>query len=83
MVVLTTRVDPRSEDARANAAAMRALVEELRARRRARSPSATGEEVSAKDLGHASVHARISGVADHESPEDEPHAGERARFSVV
>src|SRR5881394_1055857 len=29
--------------------------------------AATGEEVSAEDLGGAEVHARISGVADHEA----------------
>ncbi|HUP83655.1 MAG TPA: carboxyl transferase domain-containing protein [Candidatus Limnocylindria bacterium] len=33
--------------------------------------AATGEEVSAEDLGGASVHARISGVADHEALDDE------------
>jgi 3-methylcrotonyl-CoA carboxylase beta subunit len=33
--------------------------------------AATGEEVSAEDLGGASVHARISGVADHEAIDDE------------
>jgi 3-methylcrotonyl-CoA carboxylase beta subunit len=33
--------------------------------------AATGEEVSAEDLGGASVHARISGVADHEAVDDE------------
>src|SRR4249920_2938362 len=33
--------------------------------------AATGEEVSAEDLGGASVHARISGVADHEALSDE------------
>jgi acetyl-CoA carboxylase carboxyltransferase component len=33
--------------------------------------AATGEEVSAEDLGGASVHARISGVVDHEAVDDE------------
>ncbi|MEK6721780.1 MAG: carboxyl transferase domain-containing protein [Chloroflexota bacterium] len=33
--------------------------------------AATGEEVSAEDLGGAEVHTRISGVADHEALDDE------------
>jgi acetyl-CoA carboxylase carboxyltransferase component len=33
--------------------------------------AATGEEVSAEDLGGAEVHARRSGVADHEALDDE------------
>src|SRR5918992_5692416 len=33
--------------------------------------AATGEEVSAEDLGGSAVHARISGVADHEALDDE------------
>jgi acetyl-CoA carboxylase carboxyltransferase component len=33
--------------------------------------AATGEDVTAEDLGGASVHARISGVADHEALDDE------------
>ncbi|CAN5686210.1 carboxyl transferase domain-containing protein [soil metagenome] len=33
--------------------------------------AATGEEVTAEELGGASVHARISGVADHEALDDE------------
>jgi acetyl-CoA carboxylase carboxyltransferase component len=33
--------------------------------------AATGEEVSAEDLGGAEVHARTSGVADHEALNDE------------
>ncbi len=33
--------------------------------------AATGEEVTAEDLGGADVHARISGVADHEALDDE------------
>jgi 3-methylcrotonyl-CoA carboxylase beta subunit len=35
--------------------------------------AATGEEVSAEELGGADVHTRISGVADHYA-EDDPHA---------
>ncbi|MBL8723690.1 MAG: methylcrotonoyl-CoA carboxylase [Planctomycetes bacterium] len=35
--------------------------------------AATGEVVSAEDLGGADVHTRLSGVADHFA-EDEPHA---------
>src|SRR5579872_6781716 len=35
--------------------------------------AATGEEVSANDLGGAEVHTRISGVADHLA-NDDPHA---------
>ncbi|HET7676305.1 MAG TPA: carboxyl transferase domain-containing protein [Candidatus Limnocylindrales bacterium] len=33
--------------------------------------AATGEEVTAEELGGASVHARVSGVADHEAVDDE------------
>jgi acetyl-CoA carboxylase carboxyltransferase component len=33
--------------------------------------AATGEEVSAEELGGADVHARVSGVADHEALDDE------------
>ncbi|MDP8905564.1 MAG: methylcrotonoyl-CoA carboxylase [Chloroflexota bacterium] len=33
--------------------------------------AATGEEVSAEDLGGAAVHSRISGVTDHEAVDDE------------
>jgi acetyl-CoA carboxylase carboxyltransferase component len=35
--------------------------------------AATGEEVSAEDLGGGDVHTRLSGVADHLA-EDDPHA---------
>jgi acetyl-CoA carboxylase carboxyltransferase component len=35
--------------------------------------AATGEEVTAEDLGGADVHTRISGVADHFA-DDDPHA---------
>ena len=44
--------------------------------------AATGEEVSAEDLGGADVHTRISGVADHFA-EDDPHALETARSIVA
>ena len=40
--------------------------------------AATGEVVSAEDLGGADVHTRLSGVADHFA-EDEPHALQLAR----
>jgi 3-methylcrotonyl-CoA carboxylase beta subunit len=33
--------------------------------------AATGEDVSPEDLGGADVHARVSGVADHEAQDDE------------
>src|SRR4029450_2470837 len=40
--------------------------------------AATGEEVSAEDLGGADVHCRVSGVADHYAL-DEEHALQMAR----
>jgi 3-methylcrotonyl-CoA carboxylase beta subunit len=43
--------------------------------------AATGEEVSAEDLGGADVHCRISGVADHYAQNDE-HALQLARNSI-
>jgi acetyl-CoA carboxylase carboxyltransferase component len=43
--------------------------------------AATGEEVSAEDLGGADVHTRLSGVADHFA-QDEEHALEWARDVV-
>jgi 3-methylcrotonyl-CoA carboxylase beta subunit len=43
--------------------------------------AATGEEVSAEDLGGADVHTRLSGVADHFA-EDDPHALEIVRDIV-
>jgi 3-methylcrotonyl-CoA carboxylase beta subunit/propionyl-CoA carboxylase len=43
--------------------------------------AATGEEVSAEELGGADVHCRISGVADHYALDDE-HALETARDIV-
>jgi len=44
--------------------------------------AATGEEVSAEDLGGADVHARVSGVADHYAL-NEHDAIERARAIVA
>src|SRR5207249_3190926 len=44
--------------------------------------AATGEEVSAEDLGVADVHTRISGVADHLA-EDDAEALEIARDIVA
>jgi 3-methylcrotonyl-CoA carboxylase beta subunit len=44
--------------------------------------AATGEEVSAEDLGGGDVHTRISGVADHLAENDE-HALDIARRSVA
>lgn len=43
--------------------------------------AATGEEVSAEDLGGADVHCKISGVADHYALNDD-HAIQLARQSV-
>ena len=43
--------------------------------------AATGEEISAEDLGGADVHARVSGVADHYAANDE-HALHTARRIV-
>jgi 3-methylcrotonyl-CoA carboxylase beta subunit len=44
--------------------------------------AATGEVVSAEDLGGADVHCKISGVADHYADSDE-HALAIARRSVA
>ena len=44
--------------------------------------AATGEDVTAEDLGGADVHTRISGVADHEALDDE-HALALARSIVA
>lgn len=44
--------------------------------------AATGEEVSAEELGGADVHTKISGVADHLAQNDE-HALELARRAVL
>src|SRR5438046_10595566 len=43
--------------------------------------AATGEEVSAEDLGGADVHTRLSGVADYFA-DDDAHALELARTVV-
>ncbi len=43
--------------------------------------AATGEEVTAEELGGADVHTRISGVADHVA-DDDSHALELARSAV-
>ena len=43
--------------------------------------AATGEEVTAEELGGADVHSRISGVTDHVADDDE-HALELARRAV-
>ena len=42
--------------------------------------AATGEVVSAEDLGGADVHARISGVADHYAAGRRARAGDGARY---
>ena len=44
--------------------------------------AATGEVVTAEELGGADVHTRISGVADHYA-EDDRHALELARRAVA
>src|SRR2546423_5639792 len=44
--------------------------------------AATGEEVSAEDLGGADVHTRVSGVADYFA-EDDDHALELCRTAVA
>ncbi|MCL6269899.1 methylcrotonoyl-CoA carboxylase [Sansalvadorimonas sp. 2012CJ34-2] len=44
--------------------------------------AATGEEVSAEELGGAEVHAKVSGVVDHMA-ENDHHALELARQSVA
>ena len=44
--------------------------------------AATGEVVSAEDLGGGEMHARVSGVADHLAT-DEPHALQMARRVVA
>lgn len=43
--------------------------------------AATGEEVSAEELGGADVHCKVSGVADHYAQND-PHALQLARNAV-
>ena len=41
--------------------------------------AATGEDVTAEELGGADVHARVSGVADHEAARRRPRAAARPR----
>ena len=41
--------------------------------------AATGEDVTAEELGGADVHARISGVADHLADDDEHALRDRPR----
>jgi 3-methylcrotonyl-CoA carboxylase beta subunit len=72
VAVLTTRVDPNSEEARANAAAMRALVAELRARTNALSErGAAGDERSIarhRKRGKLLVRERIDRLLDPGAP---------------
>jgi 3-methylcrotonyl-CoA carboxylase beta subunit len=72
MAVLTTRVDPRSDEARANAAQMRALVAELRDKTRAISErGAAGDERSIarhRERGKLPVRERIDKLIDPGSP---------------
>ena len=44
--------------------------------------AATGEEVTAEELGGADVHARISGVVDHYAADDE-HAPAPSPATIV
>jgi 3-methylcrotonyl-CoA carboxylase beta subunit len=39
--------------------------------------AATGEVISAEDLGGAETHGRKSGVVDHVAENDDPRAGDR------
>jgi 3-methylcrotonyl-CoA carboxylase beta subunit len=68
MAILKTRVDPRGDEARANAAAMRALVTDLRARTRALSErGAAGDERSIarhRERGKLPVRERVSRLLD-------------------
>jgi acetyl-CoA carboxylase carboxyltransferase component len=68
MAVLKTRVDPHSDEARANAAAMRALVADLRARTHALSErGAAGDERSVarhRERGKLPVRERVSRLLD-------------------
>ena len=72
MAVLTTRVDPRSDDARANARAMRALVADLRDKTAAVSArGAAGDERSIarhRERGKLPVRERIEHLIDPGSP---------------
>src|SRR3954465_8016804 len=72
MAVLSTRVDPRSEEARGNATQMRALVAELRAKTAAVSErGAAGDERSIarhRERGKLPVRERIDQLIDPGSP---------------
>src|SRR3954469_12287961 len=72
MTVLTTRVDPKSDEARANARQMRALVADLRARTNAVSArGAAGDERSIdrhRERGKLPVRERIDHLIDPGSP---------------
>src|SRR3954471_9782529 len=72
MKVLTTRVDPKSDEARANARQMRALVADLRARTNAVSArGAAGDERSIdrhRERGKLPVRERIDHLIDPGSP---------------
>src|SRR3954452_2885700 len=72
MTVLTTRVDPKSDEARANARQMRALVADLRARTNAVSArGAAGDERSIarhRERGKLPVRERLEHLIDPGSP---------------
>jgi 3-methylcrotonyl-CoA carboxylase beta subunit len=72
VAVLTTRVDPDSDEARANSAAMKTLVEELRAKTRAVSErGAAGDERSIarhRERGKLPVRERIDKLLDPGAP---------------
>ncbi|HSH21567.1 MAG TPA: carboxyl transferase domain-containing protein, partial [Candidatus Caenarcaniphilales bacterium] len=72
MAVLTTRIDPASDDARANAAAMQALVDDLRARTAALAArGAAGDERSVArhvERGKLPVRERIDRLLDPGAP---------------
>uniref|UniRef100_K3YI12 CoA carboxyltransferase C-terminal domain-containing protein n=1 Tax=Setaria italica TaxID=4555 RepID=K3YI12_SETIT len=67
--VLPDTLDRGSDAYARNTAAVGGLLADLRARI---SQAATGEEISAEDLGGASVHCKVSGVSDHFA-QDELH----------
>jgi 3-methylcrotonyl-CoA carboxylase beta subunit len=72
MAVLRTRIDPSSDEARTNAAAMRALVEDLRARQQALTErGAAGDERSVarhRERGKLPVRERIERLLDPGAP---------------
>ena len=45
--------------------------------------AATGEMVTAEDLGGADVHSRISGVTDHYAIDDAMRSASRAASSAI